>query len=50
MPLFGTPKWPVVDPNPDLSKAAVNVNAGDVGYIVGLPTLGAVGGYLSGKL
>jgi hypothetical protein len=49
MPLIGTPPYPVVDPNPSLGKAMVNYSLADMGYVFGLPVMGATLGYLSAR-
>jgi len=49
MPFLGTPKYPVVDSDPSLTRALTNLNFTDAAYIVGLPSVGAAFGYLTAR-
>ena len=49
MPVLGTPKYPVIDPDPTMVRALTNMNFTDMGYLLSLPIVGAAAGYLTGK-
>jgi hypothetical protein len=49
MPLFNTPQYPVVDPDPSTSKAILNFNSCDIINMTGFGTFGYVFGYFTAR-
>jgi len=50
MPVTHIPKYPVVDPDPSVSKAIGNFNSTDYSAIVGGAVLGFTAGWFGGNI
>ncbi len=49
MPATHVPKFPVVDPEPDMMKAIGNFNMNDITHVIGFTFSGYVVGWFGGK-